>query len=103
MLHPDFGGDAKRVLKALGRSLAIGLGSESEELDQSVARYPIGGTRQDPLRAELKKVAPHAFRAPARTAAPAIPSQARAKANPIRRSAVKAAAADNSADNWRAF
>ena len=23
MLHPDFGGDAKRVLKALGRSLAI--------------------------------------------------------------------------------
>ena len=42
---------------------AHGLAGESEELGQLVARYQIrGSTEDDPLRAELKKAAPHAFR-----------------------------------------
>ena len=45
---------------------AHGLAGESDELRQLVARYQIGETTDDPLRAELKKAAPHAFRAGAK-------------------------------------
>jgi methyl-accepting chemotaxis protein len=62
------------------------LAGESEELGQLVARYQIRGaaTKEDPLRAELKKAAPHAFRASPKTAAPAAPEQSapQARAHP---------------------
>ncbi len=67
-----------------------GLAGESEELGQLVARYQIGQSDDDPLRNELKKAVPHAFRESAKTVAPAVLAQARAKANPTRRPALKA-------------
>ncbi len=89
---------------------ARGLAGETEELGRSVARYRIGQAEVDPLRAELKKAAPHAFREAAKTAAPATP--ARAKPEPVRRPAVKAfvsgpapqaAASGGAHDNWQEF
>ncbi|MGA2488058.1 MAG: hypothetical protein ABSF49_19040, partial [Roseiarcus sp.] len=62
-----------------------GLAGESEELGKLVARYQIRQTKDDPLRAELKKAAPHAFRQPAQTAL------ARARAAATRAPAMKAA------------
>ena len=93
---------------------AHGLAGESAELGQLVARYQIGQTKEDPLRAELKKAAPHAFREPAKTAAAAAatPPQARARPEPIRRPAVKAvgngpaaqaAASGGARDDWQEF
>ena len=91
---------------------AHGLAGESEELGQLVARYQIGQTKGDPLRAELKKAAPHAFREPAKTAAAATPAQTRAKPEPMRRPAVKAvgdgpvaraAAGGGANDSWQEF
>jgi methyl-accepting chemotaxis protein len=90
------------------------LAGESEELGQLVARYQIRGaaTKEDPLRAELKKAAPHAFRASPKTAAPAAPEQARPKPEPIRRPAVKAVvngpvahntASRGASDDWQEF
>jgi methyl-accepting chemotaxis protein len=90
------------------------LAGESEELGQLVARYQIRGaaTEEDPLRAELKKAAPHAFRASPKTAAPAAPEQARPKPEPIRRPAVKAVvngpvahntASRGASDDWQEF
>jgi methyl-accepting chemotaxis protein len=64
---------------------AHGLAGESEELGKLVARYQIRQTKDDPLRAELKKAAPHAFRQPAQTAL------ARARAAATRAPAMKAA------------
>ena len=91
---------------------AHGLAGESEELGQLVARYQVRQTKDDPLRAELKKAAPHAFREAAKTAAPGTPAPARAKPEPVRRPAVKAvvngpatqAAASGDADeSWTEF
>jgi methyl-accepting chemotaxis protein len=88
------------------------LAGETEELGQLVARCQIRGTatKEDPRRAELKKAAPHVFRASPKTAAPAAPAQARAK--PIRRPAIKAvvnrpvahnAASGGASDDWQEF
>jgi methyl-accepting chemotaxis protein len=93
---------------------AHGLAGESEELGQLVARYQIRGaaTEDDPLRAELKKAAPHAFREPAKTAASKPSAAARAKPELIRRPAVKAvvngpaaraAASGGAKDDWQEF
>ena len=77
-----------------------------------VARYQIGQANEDPLRAELKKAAPHAFREAAKTADPGTPAPGRAKPEPIRRPTVKAvvngpapqAAASGGADeSWTEF
>jgi len=88
---------------------AHGLAGETEELGQLVARYRIRESKEDPLRAELKKAAPHAFREPAKTTAPVTP--ARAKPAPPRAPAMKAAvnapapqaAASGADDNWQEF
>ena len=91
---------------------AHGLAGESEELGRLVARYQIRQTKEDPLRAELKKAAPHAFREAAKTADPGTPAPERAKPEPIRRPTVKAvvngpapqAAASGGADeSWTEF
>jgi methyl-accepting chemotaxis protein len=70
---------------------AHGLAGESEELRQLVARYQIGETKDDPLRAELKKAAPHAFRDTAKSPAPALPPNPRAAPTPARAPAMKVA------------
>jgi methyl-accepting chemotaxis protein len=70
---------------------AHGLAGKSEELAGLVARYQIRQAEDDPLRAELKKAAPHAFREPVKPAAPATPAQARAKSAAARPPAIKAA------------
>ncbi|MGA2495402.1 MAG: PAS domain-containing methyl-accepting chemotaxis protein [Roseiarcus sp.] len=91
---------------------AHGLAGESEELGQLVARYQIRRAKEDSLRAELKKAAPHAFREAKKTAAPQTPTQARAKPEPVRRPAVKAvvngpaaqaAASGGASDDWQEF
>jgi methyl-accepting chemotaxis protein len=91
---------------------AHGLAGESEELGQLVARYQIRQTKDDALRAELKKAAPHAFRKAAKTPAPTTPAQARAKPEPVRRPSVKAAvngppasvaASGGAKDDWQEF
>ncbi len=91
---------------------ARGLAGETEELGRLVARYRIGQAEADPLRAELKKAAPHAFREAAKTAAPATPAPVRAKPEPVRRPAVnavvngpapQAAASGGADDNWQEF
>jgi methyl-accepting chemotaxis protein len=90
---------------------AHGLAGESEELGRLVSRYQIRGAaaKEDPLRAELKKAAPHAFREAAKPA-PAKPAAttARAKPEPIRRPAAKAvvngpAAPAAASDDWQEF
>jgi methyl-accepting chemotaxis protein len=91
---------------------AHGLAGETEELGQLVARYQIRQTEDDPLRAELKKAAPHAFREAPKTAAAKTPTPARAKPEPVRRPAVKAvvngpapraAASGGADDSWQEF
>jgi methyl-accepting chemotaxis protein len=84
------------------------LNSETEELGQLVARYQIGQAKDDPLRAELKKAAPHAFREAAKPAAAKPAATTRAKAEPIRRAAAKAvvngpAAPAAASDDWQEF
>jgi methyl-accepting chemotaxis protein len=71
---------------------AHALAGETEELGRLVARYQIRQTEDDPLRAELKKAAPHAFREPAKAGASGAAAQARAKPESVRRSAAKAVA-----------
>jgi methyl-accepting chemotaxis protein len=90
---------------------AHGLAGETEELGQLIARYQIRQAKDDTLRAELKKAAPHAFREAAKTAAPAAPARARARPEPIRRPAVKAvvngpaaqAAGGGASGDWQEF
>ena len=91
---------------------AHGLAGETEELGRLVARYRIGQAEDDPLRAELKKAAPHAFREAAKTAAPASPARrapspsrsagrrSRPSSTVRRRRPPRAAARD---DNWQEF
>jgi methyl-accepting chemotaxis protein len=84
-----------------------GLFGQTEELGRLVARYQIRQTEDDPLRAELKKAAPHAFRDAAQTAASKTPMQARAKPEQASRPAVKAVvnapAPSGADDNWQEF
>jgi methyl-accepting chemotaxis protein len=90
---------------------AHGLASESEDLGRLVARYRIRQTTNDPLRAELKKAAPHAFREAAKAAAPATPASAPRRAKPAatRAPAMKAAVnaplppAANGENDWQEF
>ena len=90
---------------------AHGLASESEDLGRLVARYRIRQTTNDPLRAELKKAAPHAFREAAKAAAPATPASAPRRARPAatRAPAMKAAVnaplppAASGENDWQEF
>ena len=89
---------------------AHGLASESEELGQMVGRYQVGKSKDDPLRAELKKAAPHAFRQPAKTDAPATSARAKPKAPRQRPDEAvanaappRAAASGGAAGGWEEF
>ncbi|MFZ1965250.1 MAG: PAS domain-containing methyl-accepting chemotaxis protein [Roseiarcus sp.] len=82
---------------------AHALADETEELGRLVARYQIGAIAEDPLRRELKKAAPHAFREAPKKAAPAE-SAAAAQVKPelVRRPAAKAVA-NGAGDGWQEF
>jgi len=91
---------------------AHALAGETEELGRLVGRYRIGKVAEDPIRRELKKAAPHAFREAAKKASPAVaPAGARAKPEPVRRPAQKAvangsgsrAAARGGDESWQEF
>jgi hypothetical protein len=91
---------------------AHGQAGEIEQLGQLIARYQIRQTQDDPLRAELKKAAPHAFREATKTVASETPAPAYAKTEPVRRPTVRAVvngpaprrAPSGSADEgWREF
>ena len=58
---------------------AHGLAGETEELGRLVARYKIRQAEDDPLRAELKKAAPHAFREASKTGASSATARAPAR------------------------
>jgi methyl-accepting chemotaxis protein len=85
------------------------LSGEAEELGRLVSRYQIAQSEDDPLRRELKKAAPHAFREPAKRPASAAP----AKPEPVRRPAAKmavnapapraAAGGGGGDDGWQEF
>ncbi|MGD1016956.1 MAG: PAS domain-containing methyl-accepting chemotaxis protein [Roseiarcus sp.] len=79
------------------------LAVETEELGRLIARYQIGAIAEDPLRRELKKAAPHAFREAPKKAAP-VESAAAAPVKPelVRRPAAKAAA-NGPDDGWQEF
>jgi methyl-accepting chemotaxis protein len=67
--------------------------AETEELTQLVGHYQTGQVAEDPLRAQLKKAAPHAFReAPKKVSSTEASASSRAKPEPVRRSAQKAVA-----------
>ena len=70
-----------------------GLSEEAEELSRMVERYRIGQAAEDPIRRELKKAAPHAFReAPKRASSADVAPTGRVKLEPAWRPAAKAAA-----------
>ena len=84
------------------------LAGETEALNGLIERYQVGGLAEDPLRAELKKAAPHAFHDASKTASPSEAPARTARPQPARRPAAKAAAggsgsrpADN--DSWQEF
>jgi len=82
---------------------AHALAGETEELGRLIARYQIGAIAEDPLRQELKKAAPHAFREAPKKAAPAEnAAAAAAKPELVRRPAAKAVA-NGPDDGWREF
>ena len=68
------------------------LGGETEELGRLIERYRVGQDQDEPLRRELKKAAPHAFRETPKTAAPESAAPARGRPEPARRPAAKAVA-----------
>jgi methyl-accepting chemotaxis protein len=70
------------------------LAGETEELGRLIARYQIGRVAEDPLRRELKKAAPHAFREAPQAAPP--------KPELVRRPAAKAVA-NGPDDGWQEF
>jgi len=100
---------------AAGHSLS----QETSKLSQLISQFHVGrATSEATLRRELKEVAPHAFKAAAKTAAPSKPAVARPagaaayKPEPAPRRAAKAvvngapleAAGTSSADqNWQEF
>ena len=62
------------------------LAGETEELGRLVGRYQTGQAAEDPIRAQLKKAAPHAYRNAPKKASPVEASAAaRAKPEPVRR------------------
>jgi methyl-accepting chemotaxis protein len=86
--------------------------AETQELTRLVGRYQTRQVADDPLRAQLKKAAPHAFReAPKKVSAAEASASPRAKPEPVRRSAQKAvasgsgprAAAAGGGENWQEF
>jgi methyl-accepting chemotaxis protein len=86
------------------------LATEATELARQIEHYQIREASEDPLRRELKQVAPHAFRE--RQAKPAAKAElpARAKPAPTRRPASKAVAgggaravADGRENDWTEF
>ncbi len=86
--------------------------AETEELTQLVGRYQTRQVADDPLRAQLKKAAPHAFReAPKKVSSAEASASPRAKPEPVRRSAQKAvangsgprAAAAGGGESWQEF
>jgi len=88
------------------------LAGETEQLGRLIARYRIAQAEEDPLRKELKRAAPHAFREAPKKAAPESAAPARAKPEPVRRPAAKAvvnapaaqaAASGGADDNWQEF
>ena len=91
---------------------AHSLAGETEELGRLVGRYQTRQVAEDPIRAQLKKAAPHAFReAPKKASSPESSAAARAKPEPVRRPAAKAvangsaarAAARGGDDSWQEF
>ena len=87
---------------------AHGLAGETEELGQLIARYRVRQTKDDALRAELKKAAPHAFRETAKTpaAASATPAPARRPAAAkavVNGRAPPPAASDGASADWQEF
>ena len=88
------------------------LAGETEELARLIGRYQTRQVAEDPIRAQLKKAAPHAFREAPKKAAPAEgPAAGRARPEPVRRPAQKAvangsgsrAAARGGDENWQEF
>jgi methyl-accepting chemotaxis protein len=78
------------------------LAQESSQLAGLVGRFQVGGgRREDPLRQELRQVAPHAFRQPTVASEPRKPRAAESGRAP-RRAAVNAAPAAAEAD-WSEF
>jgi len=86
--------------------------AETEGLTQLVGRYQTRQVADDPLRAQLKKAAPHAFReAPKKVSSAEASASPRAKPEPVRRSAQKAvangsgprAAAAGGGESWQEF
>ena len=82
---------------------AHALAGEAEELGRLVGRYQIGAIAEDPIRRELKKSAPHAFREAPKKAAPAD-SAAAAQVRPelVRQPAARAVA-NGPDDGWQEF
>jgi methyl-accepting chemotaxis protein len=79
------------------------LDGEIGELGRLIGRYQIGSAAEDPIRRELKKAAPHAFREAPKIAAPAEgPAAAHVRPEPVRRPAAKAVA-NGSDDGWQQF
>ncbi len=78
------------------------LSNETEELGRLVSRYRIRQAADDPIRRELKKAAPHAFReAPKKASLTKAPAAAH-KPEPVRRPAAKAVV-NGSDDGWQEF
>ena len=77
------------------------LAHEADELAKLMTHFRVSRPAEDPLRRQLKKAAPHAFREPPPAAAP------RPNAEPARRPAVKAVARGGAAaaqeSNWEEF
>ncbi|MGD0642430.1 MAG: methyl-accepting chemotaxis protein [Roseiarcus sp.] len=79
------------------------LSSETEELGRLISRYRIRQAAEDPLRKELKKTAPHAFREPLKKASTAqAPAAAARKPEPVRRPAAKAVV-NGPDESWQEF
>ena len=88
------------------------LAVETEELDGLVSHYRIKPADENPLRQELKRAAPHAFRDTPKKAASECAAQARGKPEFVRRPAAKLivngpaqqrAAVSGGDENWQEF
>ncbi len=77
------------------------LSQETDQLSGLVGQFHIGQTKDnDPIRRELRKVAPHAFRPPAKTVRPDAHS---AQARPVRATKAVVNGAPVSDDGWQEF
>jgi methyl-accepting chemotaxis protein len=81
------------------------LAHEADELAKLMTHFHVGKAAEDPLRRELEKAAPHAFRKPAAASAPST----RANAEPLRQPAARAVAGgarlagSGDANDWEEF